>query len=213
MFDPEHKLYYMAHIRNAPTIPILGILSYNQVRSTPALDKLSVSIADPFVNMRRHRLRISGRSLHDYVPLYWATHTPMQYVTVRDGVLREDDLVFFVPDALRVFRLPGVMTTDGNAASQETKFWEGEGALPHLDWNIIHTPNCFSREYKRCKCAEVLVLDRIAPDCISYIAVRTEQVASALRSILTTPSVEMKKLGAPDQAATEVRVCSAHYYH
>jgi hypothetical protein len=69
------QLYYMAHIRNAPTIAAFGILPYNQIHSNPQVAAQIQSIADPFVNHRRHLRVIDGRSLHDFVPLYWATHT------------------------------------------------------------------------------------------------------------------------------------------
>jgi len=201
-------------MQNAASIALLGILSYNQLQRLPELDKLSVSIADPFVNRRRHRRQINGRSLHDFVPLYWATHTPMQYVdTVKNGTLPEDDLVFFVLDAGQVLTLPGVMTTDGNAASKETVVCEGLGALLHLDLGIIRTPDCYSHDWKRRKCAEVLVPDRVPTDKISYIAVRTDEVASQLRSTLKTVTDELKKADIPHRAVSDVRVCRMYYYN
>jgi len=214
MSETGAQLYYMAPMQSAAAIALLGILSYNQRQRVPALDKLSVSIADPFVNARRHWRQINGRSLHDFVPLYWATHTPMQYVVTRKTrTLREDDLVFFVLDAAQVLTVPGVMTTDGNAASQETVFYEGMGALPHLDLEIICTPNCYSPDYKRRKCAEVLVPDRIPPDKISYIAVRTDEVASTLRSTLTALTHGLEKAAVPHRAVSDVRVCRMYYYN
>src|SRR5881628_1257855 len=107
------KLYYMVPMNNAPLIAILGILSYNRVNNNPNFRSLTISIADPFVNSRRHWRAIRGLSLHDFVPLYWATHTPMQYVvTVKECKLVQEDLVFFILNAETVLGLPGVYTTD-----------------------------------------------------------------------------------------------------
>ncbi len=207
------RLFYMAPIQNAAPIAALGILSYNQRHSMPALDSLTTSIADPFVNARRHGKQIGGRSLHDFVPLYWATHTPMQYVvTVKNGILRENDLVFFSLDAAQVLTLPGVMTTDGNAANDETAFYEGRGALDRLDWRILQTPNCYSRHYKRRKCAEVLVPDHVPADNLSYIAVRTEEVAFTLRSTLKALTREFMNARVPHRVLPDVRVCRTYYY-
>lgn len=184
MFDGSN-LFYMAPIQNAPYIAQYGVMSFNRVRSHSALTTASRSIADPFVNARRHSRFIDQRSLHDYVPLYWVTHTPMQYVvTIRDGKLSQEDLVFFVFDAQRVLQLPGVWTTDGNAASDETRFYEGADALPHLDWRILNTTNCYSKEYKRRKCAEVLVPDIIPRELIEEVAVYSEQAATKLRTLI-----------------------------
>ncbi len=126
-------LYYMAPIENAPLIAALGILPYNFIHANERIAALVRTIADPFVNQRRHHIALDGRPLHDYVPLYWATHTPMQYVVTFHHNLPQDQLVFFVMDSDRVLALPGVLTTDGNAASAETVFYTGDGALEYLD--------------------------------------------------------------------------------
>jgi hypothetical protein len=180
MFE-NRPLYYMAPMLNAPWIVLYGILSYNRVMQPHAIRLDSRSIADPFVNSRRHSRYVEGLSLHDYVPLYWATHTPMQYVvTLKTGRLREDDLVFFVFDSETVLSLPGVLTTDGNAASDETSFWKANGALPSIEWGIIETPNCFSKEYKRKKCAEVLVPHELPPVIINKVCVKSLNAKSKL---------------------------------
>lgn len=171
----------MAPMSNVPYILAYGILSYNEVKSHPDLINNSASIADPFVNNRRHRVVVGGKSLHDYVPLYWATHTPMQYVvTIKERRLDQRDLVFFVFEAKRVLAIPGVVTTDGNAASSETRFFNGKGAIEHLDWGILNTRNCYSREYKRRKCAEVLVPKKIPTSLIGAIVVYDEEAAERL---------------------------------
>jgi hypothetical protein len=137
------------------------------------------------VNHRRHDKIIDGRSLHDYVPLYWATHTPMQYVqTIRDGVLAEDELVVFVLLASLVLEFPGVITTDGNAASNETAFYSGNGALPFIHWDKVFTRNAWSRDFKWRKCAEVLVPDQVPTSCFRRVVVRTNATPGTLeRSI------------------------------
>ncbi len=70
-------LYYMLHIENVPLVMTKGILSYNKVRAIS-----HISFADISVQRRRDNLYIQGenRHIHDYVPLYFTTHTPMQYV-------------------------------------------------------------------------------------------------------------------------------------
>ena len=214
MSEVGRPLFYMAPMQNAAPIAALGILSYNRRHCMSALDKMSISIADPFVNARRHWRHINGRSLHDYAPLYWSTHTPMQYVvTIKSRTLPEDDLVFFVLDAAQVLTLSGVMTTDGNAANEETVIYEGRGALDRLDWRIIQTPNCYSPSYKRRKCAEVLVPNHVPTENISYIAVRTEEVALALRPTLKALTRELTNAGVPHQVVSDVRVCRTYYYN
>ena len=165
-------LYYMAPGNNAPLITVCGVLSCNQLRRHEALAELTVSIADPSVNSRRRDRVVDGRPLHDYVPLYWATHTPMQYVvTQKERRLRQEDLVFFVFDSNDVLDVPGVLTTDGNAASEATTFYRGRAGLQYLDWKILRTRDCYSPEYKRRKAAEVLVPGKIDAALIKHVAV------------------------------------------
>jgi hypothetical protein len=175
-------LYFMAPAEpNAALIAFLGVYSYNRIHAVPEIADLSVSIADPFVNNRRHGKPLAKRGLHDFVPLYWATHTPMQYVvTQKPGGLPQEQLVFFVFDSADVLAIPGVWTTDGNAASNDTMFYEGSDALPYLDWDIIRTPDCWSREYKRRKCAEVLVPDHIPAGVIEEVCVYSDAARRAL---------------------------------
>ena len=94
----------------------------------------------------------------------------MQYVLT----IPNDELVFFVFDADEVLQLPGVLTTDGNAACNETKFFQGRGAEPHLDWRILNYRGRMYEEYKRKKCAEVLVPGKVCPELIKQIYVWSE---------------------------------------
>ena len=109
----RRPLFYMAPmgrrpVGNATHIRMVGILSFNLWQSIPGLSQNSTSIADPCVNSRRHVRQIDGRSLHDFVPFYWATHTPMQYaLTVRDKLVSQDKLVFFVFDAEEMASVAG----------------------------------------------------------------------------------------------------------
>ncbi len=183
---PGLPLYYMAPLQpNAVLIALLGVFSFNQLHAVPEIADLTRSIADPFVNGRRHGIPIGSGTLHDFVPLYWAIHTPMQYVvTQRPGVFPQDELVFVVFDSTDILAIPSIWTTDGNAASNDTTPYVGVGALPYLDWKVLETPDCWSREYKRRKCAEVLVPDQIPASAISEIRVYSDVARRRLTSKL-----------------------------
>ena len=115
----------------------------------------------------------------------------MQYVvTVMEHRVPQADLVFFLLDAEAVFQIDGVLSTDGNAACSETKFFKDDGARPFLDWNILRTRNCYSKEYKRRKCAEVLVPDRVPVECMRQICVYEPSVVTRLGVLIR----ELRKL-------------------
>ncbi len=208
----KRPLYYMAPMGpppagNAALIRVIGIQSYNQRHKIPQLDQFVSSIADPSVNQRRHWRQIGERSLHDFVPFYWATHTPMQYVTMRNKVIPQDDLVFFVCDAEEILELPGIWTSDGNTASDETSVFPGRGAEPLLDWKIINTRDCYWKEYKRKKCAKVLV-----PDCVPHELIKRVYVYSdAARAELDRRTDRLRTAVATTSIAP-VEVCRDLYY-
>jgi hypothetical protein len=194
---------------NAALIRVIGILSYNQRHRFPVLEKLVSSIADPSVNQRRDWRKVGDRSLHDFVPFYWATHTPMQYVqTIRDKVISQDDLVFFVCDAEEILELPRIWTSDGNAASRETSVPPGRGAEPLMDWKIINTWDCRSKKYKRKKCAEVLVPDLVPPELIKRICVYSD----AARAELDRRTDILRTGELAGQRVAPVEVCRDVYY-
>ncbi len=170
------KLYYMTHMNNISSILEHGILCYNRARYIS-----HVSISDYHVQWRRDRRFIEEyKTIHDYVPLYFATHTPMQYVIThheeKNYYINKVYLAFIEVDPIKVFQTRGVMFTDGNAASSETRRFKDIKDLEQLDWYIIKNKKCFSREYKRKKSAEVLVPDRVSPDYFLGIIVSLEQV-------------------------------------
>lgn len=210
---PCEHLYYMAPLSNAAVIRVLGIYSYNRIqgiRENPDLRGLLPSIADPMVNRRRHRRPLGTKTVHDFVPFYWATHTPMQYVvTVKEDWLPQDQLVFFLCDSVTILHQDGVWTTDGNAANNETQRFEAMGALQHLDHRIIHTRNCYSKEYKRKKMAEVLVPDHVERELIKLVAVRRKETQEALDQASTKLARAMKVRKA-DLAPIEVH---REYYY
>ena len=206
-------LYYMAPMENAPLIAAIGILPYNAVHSTlRALGIETKSIADTWVNRRRHTRVVGDKSLHDYVPLYWATHTPMQYIaTEKEKKIEPDDLAFFLVESAQLRKIAGVWTTDGNAASTETVCCPGWGALPHLDFKILQTVNCFSKENKRKKAAEVLVPGGIPPAMIKTICVRTNEGKARLEAKLQAVETVLKEKVPALQIPPVLTDCSLYY--
>ena len=163
-------LHYLAPLSNAASILVRGILSYNRAKLLPHCDASNWG-----VQRLRGQLIVpnTSRSLHDFVPLFFATHTPMQYVLTQGyfASMKQHDLVVFEISASKAFAKRGRVFSDGNAAACGTKFYRKLRDLHCLDWNIIRTYNAYSPKYKRIKSAELLVPDRVPPEMI--ISVRT----------------------------------------
>jgi hypothetical protein len=190
-------------MRNVPFMLAFGILSYNRIKDVPHLSVARWEVQE----RRRSLIPVTGKPVHDYVPLYIATHTPMQYVIVtpspqkaRQPVVTQDDLVFLEVSATGALRTQGVLFANGNAASVHTTFHTDPAALIDFDWNSIFLPNayphCYDREWKRKKSAEILLPDRVAPELISRVVVHSD---SAKQRLVDSIKLDLTKSDWPDR--------------
>ena len=188
-YDILH-LHYLTHIDNVPSMLANGIMSFKKVKS---LGLLHYDISDNYVQARREHRSIPNinRSIHSYVPLYFATQTPMHYVITHSdktkkhhSIISQDNIVFLDINAQSIFQTPGVFFTDGNAASHDTAFYTNLADLDKLNWqNINHPcsyPQGYDPEWRRTKASEVLVPDNIPPKYISRIVVFSQETATKL---------------------------------
>ena len=93
-----------------------------------------MEIADPNVLKRREPkvLRLSGRPLPDYVPLFFTPRTPM--MRVKKDI--QDDMAILCLDSNLLLQ-KGVIFTDGNAANNGTSFFNDLRFINRLDWECI----------------------------------------------------------------------------
>ncbi len=168
---PYGGLFYIAPISNLPGILERGILSHNKAHG----DGVVVSdISNLQVNERRKRpIDLTGRAIHDYAPLYINPKNPMLYQKCING--EKDNLVLLnvLPQLLLA---ETVLFSDGNAASQSTKFYKDLEEFNRLPWECIND-EVWSRhaDGKRFRCAEVLVPDRIPTPYISEVLCPSER--------------------------------------
>lgn len=77
-------------------------------------------------------------------------------------------------------RLPGVVFTDGNAASDATQFYNNTEDLNKIDWEVLKAERWTELpDGKRKRCAEVLVPDSISFDSVRRIVVENEHARVA----------------------------------
>jgi len=157
------ELYYIAHMRNIPSILRYGILSNKR-----AVSLAHISIAMQEIQERRSIIFVpGGRKLHEYANLYFSARNPMLFKR-REQV----NILCVLRISPKVLFLPGVVITDGNASSTYVRFAAAPDGISIVDrkltfaadWNDPDESVYFRKKVK--KCAEVLV-----PDCInpSYI--------------------------------------------
>lgn len=162
------ELHYITPIENVSSILQDGILSN---RLAQRVDHISIAMQE--VNARRrHRVVANGWTVHDHANLYFNARNPMMYVRRE----RHESLCVLCvsPD---VFQEEWVTVTDGNAASDATRFFTDPAyGLSQLDFSFLNgdTWNAVP-DGKRRKCAEVLVLHKVPAHLITgaYVSCET----------------------------------------
>jgi len=146
---------HMTHIDNLSQILAAGGLkSYNAMQGTPY-----TNLANDDVQSGRAAITIpvSGRRLHDYVPLYFGIKTPM--VACNQD---KNEKMLFLRISLDILTRLGVVFTDGNARATGRKFFRYTNID---DLSILDVAAINSTKYagdplkKRRKQAEILVPD------------------------------------------------------
>lgn len=151
------KLWHMTHIDNLSNIQKHGLISYYKSRK---LGLLKFDISNPGVQNHRNRKEpIYNNSIHSYVPLYFNPRNPMLYV--RKNL--QSFIIILEFNANSIFQYDKVIFTDGNAASQNTKFYSSISDLKYLDWLCLNAMSYWNDfiDGKRKRCAEILVPNKI----------------------------------------------------
>lgn len=167
-------LYHITHVDNLENIIEKGLLSHT-ISHVLKINKSDIS--NQLVQARRNHV-------HDKVPLYFNILNPMTYT-----FSNKRDLVVLKIDK-KVMLLPGVIYTDGNAASTSTKYYPSLNDLDKLNWTCI--TGKYWNDYpdgKRIKCAEVLIPHKIPSNHIMEIYAYDDTRCNHLSVLLSSKSI------------------------
>ncbi|MGR3303956.1 MAG: DUF4433 domain-containing protein [Candidatus Scalindua sp.] len=181
-----NELYFITHIGNVQSIMRSGIVSRNKAERDGINNH---DISEGSVQDRRSGKKIPGtrNELHDYANLYFDAHNPM--LSARRSRNNEICVLSVNNDILD---LEGVIVTDKNAA-RECWFKPVDIGLPLLDAREVFaeywTSDDLIKEYrlKGIKCAEVLVLDCVAPEYISDAYVANRIALKSFKQVSSLP--------------------------
>lgn len=158
------ELHFIAPFVNLRSIGELGILSHARAQSV-----WHTSVALEEVQDRRVGKYVpGGRPLHEYANTYFHARNPM--ISRRRNQRLELAVVRVHPSVLE---LPNVVVTDGNAASNSTRFYPSPEGIAALDEDRVYAewwtdPDMWTYyEKKRQRCAEVLVPDNIPAEYLT----------------------------------------------
>ena len=182
MKRPKH-FYYITHKDNLKSILREGILSRSKTKesSWKIFSKRKItSIHSGNVVDRRKEIKFRGESLWNYANVYFQARNSMLF-SVKEKFGKENIIVLQINSD--ILKMSSVGITDGNAASQRTRFFENinEG-LSALDQNQ------FERQYwsdqddsKRTIMAEALIPDQIPKEKILGVFTANHTVADQIR--------------------------------
>ncbi len=190
----DTKIYHITHYNNLKSILQSGELSCcaniqtNQVSYT--------NIAHNNIQDRRARFVVPiqpGGVVHDYVPFYFATRSPMLYA-IHQGAVNgynggQKDVIYLVSSAERIEQAGyGYVFTDGHAIMGFSNYYSNLSDLDKIDWNIMRSrywnDNAEDNDRKRRRQAEFLVYDKLKFHDVEKIVTYDTQMQNSVNDNL-----------------------------
>jgi hypothetical protein len=154
-------LNYIANLRHINNILNNGILSRNKIIECE-IDISNTDISEEKYQMKRAKnLKKKSISVHDYVPLYIATHTPMLHRVCIAQKRRKQ--ICIIKISLDILNKEEIYYSNLNCSCEEVRIFTDIDGIDQLDWNVIKNWRGYDWINKKKKGAEVLVPERIEP--------------------------------------------------
>ena len=109
-------LYYFAHVNHMASILAYGLMPRNRAQNR---EYITSDISNQEVQARRADRQVFGRSLHDYVPLYFTPKNPGMLYAIRDI----QDEVVILSFRREILSQGGTVFTDGNSQVCQPDFF------------------------------------------------------------------------------------------
>lgn len=200
-----------------------SILKSGALKSKIALKREKIvptNIACKNIQDKRARTLVGhhGRTLHDYVPFYFAPRSPMLFSVVCKHVpeaeeTNQDNFVYFVAPIANLLNLDFCFT-DYQAVSAYASFYNNKADLDKICWDLIHeTPHLpracppfpgycqyfqnidANEKYikrKEARQAEFLVFESVSLDKITLIVVKNEKMKNYVENLLHEFGINIK---------------------
>ena len=184
----EHKsrhIYQFTHLDNLPGILQHGLLSCNE-KECRGIDHLS--IASEGIQQRRAAMPVPvrpGGVVHDYVPFYFCTRSPMLLSVV--NAKNVDQLyILYLGVSIDILDSPKAVFTSASAnTANPPQFYSDPADLNKLDWEQIDSKKwgCPSDDARHARMAEALIHKKLAVSNIDHIIVWNETVKKEVQKI------------------------------
>jgi hypothetical protein len=193
------NLYRMVHWQNVDYVLQNGLCC----REHPSADPHYINIGHRQLITDRHEHPVklpNAGNLGDYVPFYFAGHSPMLYL-IRNGYQGvtqrpQQDIVYLVLKLDTIVKSAlDYIFTDRNAKIHIAKFFNDLKDLKELDWDIITSKewkndesNISRQDFKQ---AEFLIKEYVPVECIHAIVVKNQERKDYFENILTKLALDI----------------------
>ncbi|MGE5609619.1 MAG: DarT ssDNA thymidine ADP-ribosyltransferase family protein [Bacillota bacterium] len=129
-------VYHFSHIENLPGLLRYGFLSQNH----PNFPKKHRSIAAASIQGRRAHMAVPcgpGGHVHDYVPFYFGSTSPMLLSVVNAKNVDQFDILYFELPIILAERADAVFTNASANTATPPAFYSDPADLAQLDWAAI----------------------------------------------------------------------------
>lgn len=193
---PAYRDIPIYHFTDANNIP--GILRSGCVYSKSSLsgDLQRTDISHYDIQQRRQRKSVGcgpGGVLHDYVPFYFATRSPMMYAISQGSVAgcrSETSRLVYLASSIEKIREAdlGFIFTDGHATKAFTQMYDDFSNLGEIDWPLMREKywrdTDEDNDRSRRRQAEFLVHDSFPWEAVEYMAVKNMDMKHRLEKYL-----------------------------
>ncbi len=194
------SIYHITHINNLESILRAGGLIANSSLKRQQINYLD--IAHENIQSRRANTSVpcsAGGVLHDYVPFYFASRSPMLYAIHKGNVSGykggQDSVIYLVSDA-EIIEAEGLdfTFTDGHAVMAYADFYEELKDLDVIDWDLMEskywydTPEDPNRKFRRQ--AEFLIYQFCPWELITEIGVINQSIKFEVNQLLQIFNIE-----------------------
>ncbi|AVH45524.1 DUF4433 domain-containing protein [Agrobacterium tumefaciens] len=154
----NRHVYHFSHIDNLPGLLQNGFLATNHAM----FPRRHRSIAAAGIQERRATMVVPcgpGGCVHDYVPLYFGSCSPMLLGVVNAKNVDQYDILYFEFPISLVDRPDAVFTNASANTAAPPQFFSAAGQLDELDWGAIDSRKWSSPDdaHRHRRMAEVLV--------------------------------------------------------
>lgn len=187
----QHRLaYHFTLLDNLPGIIQGGLLSPNEQRRQQITHR---SIAEQGIQARRARMRVPcgpGGVVHDYVPFYFTSLSPMLQAVINAKNVDQYDLIHLAVSVTLLQRPDVVFTNAAANATEPPLFFDDPESLNRLRWDIIDSQKWkWSTAEKQLRMAEMLIYRSISLADVSHIIVWNKKMKSEVEDIFSSSGV------------------------